>query len=122
MIIECRQIELGRSGSIPEVEIKWEGKPIPKPIEYHRTASMVAFAEVCGPDDILNNAWHDIVTCALAAAGAAGVATIVAGPSGAYAVFEASFFPCLEIKLKDRAKEVQLALSTQQKPNDDWHQ
>lgn len=117
----CRQIELGRSGSIPEVMVKWEGSPIPLPVTYYRTSSMVAYAEVCGPDDIITNSWNDIVGCALAAAGVATVAAIIAGPEAALPAFQASFVPCLTGKLQARAREIQVALSTQQKPNEDWH-
>jgi hypothetical protein len=117
----CRQIELGRSGSIPEVMVKWEGHPIPIPYAYFRTSSMVAYAEICAPDDLLNTSWNDIVNCALAAAGVAVIASIVASPAAALPAFQASFTPCVTAKLGARAGELQVALSTQQHPNGDWH-
>src|SRR5260370_39269544 len=115
-----RQVELGRSGSVPEVMVKWEGHPVPAPIVYHRTSSMVAYADINGPDDLLNDAWRDIVGCALSAAGAATLAAIIAGPVGALPAFKAVFSPCLVTKMEARAGEVQVALSTQQKANEDW--
>ncbi|WP_428390290.1 hypothetical protein [Lichenicoccus sp.] len=118
---ECRQIELGRSDSIPEYMVKWEGSPIPHAVTYQRSSSMVAFAEICAPADLLNESWHDIITCSIAAAAAAGVALIIAGPEAATPAVNASFMPCLGAKLKGRAQEVQIALSTQQKSNNDWH-
>jgi hypothetical protein len=118
----CRQIEVDRYNSIPEVMIKWEGFPTPAPISYFRTSSMVTYAEVCGPDDLLNNSWHDIVNCALTAA-TATLATIPTtdGSPDALATFQAAFTPCATAKMGARAGEIQVALSTQQKPNEDWH-
>jgi len=117
----CRRVELGRSGSIPETMVKWEGSPIPIPYMYFRTSSMVAYAEFCAPDDLLNSAWNDIVSCAMAAGAAAGIAAIVAGPAAALAAFEVAFKPCVIAKLGGRANEVQVSLSTSQQPNEDWH-
>jgi hypothetical protein len=88
MAYVCRKIELGRSGSIPEVMVKWEGFPTPIPCTYFRTSSMVAYAEICAPDDLLNKAWNDIFICALTAAGA--VATI-SGPGGRIAHIPSGF-------------------------------
>lgn len=117
----CRRVELGRSGSIPETMVKWEGSPIPIPYMYFRTSSMVAYAEFCAPDDLLNNAWNDVVSCAIAAGGAAGIAAIVAGPAAALPAFELAFKTCVVAKLGGRANEIQVSLSTQQQPNEDWH-
>lgn len=122
MALACRQIELGRSSSIPEVMVKWEGSPVPTPRTYFRTSSMVAYAEVCGPEDALAQCWNDIVQCALVGSGVATLTAILAGPAAALPVFKASFTSCLAEKLKERAGEIQVALSTQQKPNEDWHQ
>jgi hypothetical protein len=119
MAYVCRKIELGRSGSIPEVMVKWEGFPTPIPCTYFRTSSIVAYAEICAPDDLLNKAWNNVVIRALTAAGA--VATILAGPEAALPTFQAAFQPCLTAKLAGRAGEVKVALSTQQQPNEDWH-
>jgi len=88
---------------------------------YFRTSSMVAYAEFCAPDDLLNSAWNDIVSCAMAAGAAAGIAAIVAGPAAALAAFEVAFKPCVIAKLGGRANEVQVSLSTSQQPNEDWH-
>lgn len=117
----CRRLELGRSGSIPETMVKWEGSPIPIPYMYFRTSSMVAFAEFCAPEDLLNTAWNDIVGCAMAAGGMAGIAAIVAGPAAALSAFELTFKPCAMAKLGERANEVQVSLSTSQQANEDWH-
>ena len=114
----CRQIELGRSGSVPEVMIKWEGIV---PVEYHRTTSMVAYAELCGPEDVINGFWHDIVNCAIAAAAAAGLTIIIAGPSAAVPAFEDTFSPCIAAKINQNSSEIHVSLSTQQQPNEDWH-
>ena len=117
----CRKVELGRHGSIPELKIKWEGSPIPTPKAFCRTSSLVVYAEFCAPDDLLDNAWNDIVNCAILAGVVAGIATIAASPAVALAAFEASFNPCIAGKLAGRANELHVALSSKQEPNEDWH-
>jgi len=114
----CQQFELGRSGSVPEVKVEWDGIT---PIIWTRTSSMVAFAEICAPVAILKDALHEIQNCAVAAAGVATISAIVAGPTTALPAFYASFKPCLISKLGDKAGDVHVALSTQQKANEDWH-
>ena len=54
--------------------------------------------EICGPDDILNHAWNDIVDCAKHAAMSATIAAIVASPSAAMPAFEANFVQCATAK------------------------
>ncbi len=117
----CRRIELGRVGSITETMIKWEGSPIPVPYMYFRTSSIRVYADICAPDDLLNSFWNDIVSCAGVAAGVATLAAIVAGPEAALPAFRASFDACLSGKVGDRLGEIQIALSAQQEPNEDWH-
>jgi hypothetical protein len=117
----CRRVEIGRSGSIPEVKVEWEGSPIPVPYMYFRTSSMFAYAEFCAPDDLLNSVWTDIMNCAMAAGVAAGIAAVVASPAAALPMFQAAFGPCITAKLGGRATEIQVSLSTEQKPIEDWH-
>ena len=71
---------------------------------------MVTYAEVCGPDDLLNNSWHDIVNCALTAA-TATLATIPTtdGSPDSLATFQAAFTPCATAKMGARAGEIQVA-------------
>jgi hypothetical protein len=78
MSYTCRRIELGRHGSVPETMVNWEGSPIPTPYAYFRTTSLVAYAELCTPDNLGDAAWTEIVNCARNAGIAAGIATIVA--------------------------------------------
>jgi hypothetical protein len=63
----CRRREVDSRGAIPAVLVHGEGSPIPLPSMYFRTASMVAHAAFCAPDDLLNHAWNDMMNCALAA-------------------------------------------------------
>jgi hypothetical protein len=116
----CTRVELGRHGSVPELKVVWEGRPIPRPITYTRTSSLVAYAELCGPDVTMNEAWHQIVSCALAGAAAAGIAAIVASPPTALGAFKTAFEACLVGKIAERAKEIRVALSTHQEPNGPW--
>ena len=59
----CKKVELCRHGSVAEFKVEWEGHPIPHLITYTRTSSVVAYAELCGPDVTMDSAWHDIATC-----------------------------------------------------------
>lgn len=114
----CRSVEVGRHGSIPEVKVKWEGF---RPVVYTRTSSMVVDVELCGPDDLMDSLWSDIVKCALSSAVAAGIAAIVASPAAALPVFEAAFYPCITAVAAGRASQIKVGLSVQQKLNNDWH-
>jgi hypothetical protein len=83
----CRRMEGGSSGAIPEVLVQGEGSPLPLSSRDFRTASMVANAEFCAPDALLNQAWNDIMHCAIAAEGAAPIAAMVASPAAALPAF-----------------------------------
>jgi hypothetical protein len=117
----CRQLELGRSGSVPESMVKWEGTPIPAPHMYYRTLSTVAYAEFCAPGDILNSVWTDVVACAIRAAETVGIARIIADPDAVVGVFEAGFKSCLIAQHGGHAERIQVSLSVHQKPNKEWH-
>lgn len=116
----CRRIELGRHGSIPEFKVEWEGAPVPKPIGYTRTSSLVAYGELCGPEPSLNDVWPDVASCAISAAGAIGIAAIVAGPTAILESFQAAFLACLAAKIGEVAKEYRIAISVLQEPNGPW--
>ena len=117
----CRQIELGRSGSVPESMVKWEGTPIPAPFMYYRTSSIVAFAEFCAPSDILDSVWNEVVTCAMTAGKTVGIATIVKDPDASLGIFESAVKSCLVANVGGHADRIQVSLSVQQLPNKDWH-
>jgi hypothetical protein len=117
----CRRVELGRHGRVPETMVKWEGHPIPTPYMYFRTSSMVAYAEVCAPDNLGDEAWSEVLKCAGSAGIAAGIATIIAGPASALPVFESAFKSCLAGKVGELVQKIQVSLSTSQQPNEDWH-
>lgn len=121
MSYTCRRVELGKHGSVPETMVKWEGSPIPTPYAYFRTTSMVAYAELCTPNNLGDTAWTEIVNCARNAGIAAGIATIVAGPQAALPAFKSTFKGCVLGKLGEAAEQVQVSLSTLQQPNEDWH-
>ena len=121
MSYACRQLELGRNGSIPETMVKWEGSPIPVPHMYFRTSSTVAYAEFCAPEDILENVWTDVVACAQTAGETVGIATITADSDAVLGEFESAFKSCIVAKLGGHADRIQVSLTVRQQPDKDWH-
>src|ERR1035437_3229143 len=113
MAYVCNELEIGSSGNIPETMVQWEGSPIPVPYMYFRNSSMHVTAHFCGPDDLMNQVWNDIVNCAVAA----GLAAIVSSPAGAMPAFQASFQACIYASIGERAGELQLSLGVEQKPD-----
>ncbi len=117
----CRKIEIGSIPvELPEFRVEWEGRPIPTPKTYMRRSKMTALAEFCAPDNVLNESWDDIRTCAISAGGVAGVAAIISGPPGALPSFKAAFIACVTAKIGERSKELEVALSAEQQ-HGDWH-
>ncbi len=113
----CKSLEIGRHGNIPEFRVKWEG--IKSKLQTRRS-SMIIEAQFCGPEDLLNNAWNDVVQCAMSAAGAATIAAIAASPAAALPAFEAAFVACITTKLPARASEIGVGLSAEQRPVTEW--
>lgn len=113
----CRTVEAGRHGSIPEFKVEWDGLI---PVTYHRTSSMVVDVELCGPDDLLDSIWSDISSCAISSAVAAGIAAIIASPPAALPTFEAAFYACIASAANERAEDIKVGLSVQQRPNGPW--
>lgn len=119
-----QRLELGRRELSPEWKVEWdcEADP-PKPMLYIRKSAVVAYAEICGPDEYVNANWPRIVNAAITAGVAAGIATIIATPSAALPVFQAEFQRQLQGKGCAAADErVQVALSARQEANGPWGQ
>lgn len=119
----CKKVLLGSLPfGVPEIKIEWQGTPIPRPVTYTRQSKVTAYAELCGPEDVLNSFWEQLRSCAIGAATAAGLSTIIAGPQIALPAFQASFVACVD----DKAKSVQVGLSTEQevggwvRVSDEW--
>lgn len=117
-IFENRKVEVGHIDGVPETKIEWEGDFIKYPVLYTRTSKLTAYAEFAAPG--LDEIWGDITSCATGAAAAATLVAIIASPAAALPAFKAAFLACLEAKIGDRAKDVSVALSTQQESGD-WH-
>ena len=82
---------------------------------------MVAYAEICGDGDFINNHWPKIVNAAVAAGVAAGIATIIATPTAALPIFQAEFQRQLHGKVAGAGDEkIQVALSARQEANGPW--
>ena len=112
-----RKVELGTLPfGVPEFKVEWEGI---KPITYTRTSQVTAYAEFKGPDNIVNDSWNDIRSCALSSLGVATVAGIVGDPAAALPAFKAAFVACITAKIGAKANEIHVALTTEQ-TSGDW--
>jgi RNA polymerase sigma factor (sigma-70 family) len=116
-----KRLELGRQGTGPEWKVEWSGATLPEPILHVRKLSMVAYAEICGPEEIINAYWPQITNAAIAAGVAAGIATIIVTPTAALSVFRSEFSKQLGGKMRKEVTEsIRVALSAQQEPNGPW--
>ena len=121
MDLVFKRIELGRRGLNPEWKVEWNWATIPTPILYIRKLSVVAFAELCGPEEVLNSHWPKIANAAVTAGVAAGIATIIATPTAALPVFRCEFRKHLQGKGGNQlADEIHVALSAHQEANGPW--
>jgi hypothetical protein len=105
---------------VPEFKVKWEGHPIPHPVTYTRMSDVALFAEISGPDNIMNDGVNAVRECAVAALGTAAVAAIIADPAAAVPAFKAAFIACMAGKIGGEANQLDVGLSTEQEPGV-WH-
>ena len=124
---DCKKFQLASVDGVPELKTEWTqqcndltGICIDLPQLFQRTSQVVAYAEICGPADLLEEAFNDIKECALLAATAAVVAAIFSDGAAAASAFEAVFEPCIEQKLEDRAAELTVSVGTDQESGE-WH-
>jgi RNA polymerase sigma factor (sigma-70 family) len=116
-----RKVELGRSILVPEWKVEWDFTSSPTPVLLQRKLSIVAFAEICGPEDGINNHWPRIVNAAVTAGVAAGIATIIATPTAALPVFRNEFKKLLQGKGGNGiGDDIHVALSASQEANGPW--
>ena len=115
-----RQAELGQQDGIFETRIEWEGESRRFPVVYTRKVSLAIQAEIAGPEAFLDSAWTDIAASARAAGAITGLSAIVASPPGTLEVFEEAFFACLASHWPREARRIQVGLSTQLRPEEDW--
>ena len=113
----CKRGEVGTHGNIPEFRTKWQG--IRSRLQTRRSAMSVD-VEFCGPEDILDDAWDDLVECAKRAAISATIAAIVASPAAAMPAFEATFIPSATAKLGEHFSEIGVGFHVEQRPVTDW--
>ena len=62
-----KKVELGRRTLNHEWKVEWTCDISPTPVLYIRKLSMVAYAEVCGAEEVVNNHWPRIANAAVAA-------------------------------------------------------
>jgi RNA polymerase sigma factor (sigma-70 family) len=116
-----RKVELGRRILVPEWKVEWDCTASPTPMWYQRKLSIVAYAEICGPEDGINNHWPRIVHAAVTAGVAAGIATIIDTPKAALLSFRREFKNHLQSKVGNGiGDDIYVALSASQEANGPW--
>jgi RNA polymerase sigma factor (sigma-70 family) len=116
-----QRLELGRRELTPEWKVEWKCDETPRPVLYIRKMAMVAYAEICGPEELVTANWPRIVNAAIAAGVASGIATIIATPTAALPVFRAELQKHLNGKgPAGTDNQLQLALSAHREPNGPW--
>jgi len=117
----CKKHKIGSTNGPRQNKVVWTNDGIfgtPSPTMYCRDSLYGAYAELCGPDDILDTLWGDVQNCAGVAASAAGLAAIFASPAAALPAFEASFKACLAARVAGRVDEIQVHLGTYDETGD----
>jgi len=116
-----KKVELGRRALAPEWKVEWDSGESPTPRLFVRKLSIVAYAEICGPEDGIDNDWPRVVNAAVTAGVAAGLATILATPIAALPVFRTEFKKQLQGKAGNEIGEaIHVALSASQEANGPW--
>lgn len=117
----CKRHRLGSMNGPRESKVEWTNEGFlgtPSPTLRCRDSLYVAYAELCGPEDILDALWTDVQNCAGVAAAAATLAAIFASPGAATGAFEAAFKGCLATKISDRVNEIQVHLGVSNETGD----
>ncbi len=114
----CKRYKLGTTNGPRQTKVEWRNTPLPSPTLYCRDSVYAAYAELCGPDDILDALWGDVQNCAGVGVAAAGLAAIFASPAAATAAFEAAFKGCLAAKIAARVNEIQVHLGVDDETGD----
>lgn len=121
MDLVFRKVELGRRFLVPEWKVEWDCTTSPTPILYQRKLSIVAYAEICGPEDGITSHWPRILQAAVTAGIAAGIATIIATPTAALPIFRSEFKKYLQSKAGNGIGDnICVALSANQEANGPW--
>jgi len=117
----CKKERLGSMNGPREQKLEWTNDGpfgTPSPTLRCRDSLYVAYAELCGPDDIINTLWGDVQQCVQTGLAAAGLATIFSSPAGATTAFETAFKGCLAAKVAGRVDEIQVHLSVANETGD----
>ncbi len=117
----CREEELGWTKGIRQTKLVWTNDGFlgtPSPTLYCRDTRYTAYAELCGPDDILNTLWSDVQSCVQTALVASALTSIFASPAAATPAFEATFKGCLIAKIGDRINEIGVHLTVKDTTGD----
>ena len=117
----CKEHSLGWTKGIRQQKLEWTNDGpfgTPSPTLRCRDTIYTAYAELCGPDEILDTLWADVQTCIMAALAASALTTIFASPAAATPAFEASFKGCLTAKIGDRINEIGIHLTVRDTTGD----
>ena len=117
----CKEHSLGWTKGIRQTKVEWRNDGpfgIPIPTLYCRDTIYTAYAELCGPDDIIDTLQEDVKNCINVALGAAALTSIFASPGAATPAFEAAFKGCLTAKIGERVNEIGVHLTVKDTTGD----
>lgn len=117
----CKKHTIGSTKGPRQTKLEWTNDGpfgTPSPTLRCRDSYYSAYAEFCGPEDILNDLWGDVQQCAVGAAAAATLASIFASPGAATPGFAATFKACMYAKVGARVDEIQVHLSVADETGD----
>lgn len=111
----CKRHPVGSMNGPKQTKVTWHGI---SPTLHCRDSHYVAYAEFCGPDNILDTLWSDVQNCAVTAAGIATLTAIFTSPGTATVAFEAAFKACLTTKTTNRVDDIQVHLGVSDETGD----
>ena len=117
----CKQQSIGSTNGPRQTKLEWTNDGpfgTPSPTMRCRDSYYTAYAELCGPDDIINELWGDVQQCITTAVGTGILTSIFGSPAAATPAFEAAFKLCLTAKVGNRVDEIQVHLSVADETGD----
>ena len=117
----CKEHSLGWTKGIRQSKVVWRNNGpfgTPSPTVYCRDTIYTAYAELCGPDDIIDTLQEYVNDCIKVGLAAATLTTIFASPGAATPAFEAAFKGCLSAKIGDRINEIGVHLTVKDTTGD----
>jgi hypothetical protein len=109
----CQRHRLGWMKVNRETKLEWPG-----PTLRCRDRNAVAYALICGPEDLIGKLVNEIAECCIVALAAATLTAIIGNPAGAKAAFWAAFSECMRRKIGDAINQVSVELEVNSETTD----